>query len=82
MRTLMISLLLLLPAACEWPSTKMVPLDDYAAGTRATVSAQPAYTAGTTQMRTYSRDGSTLFVCADGSTLPGNRVTPGAAPAC
>ncbi len=67
---------------CGWPATRMEPVADYGARPRATISAAPAYTAGTDYRRTYSPDGSTLFVCADGGTAPAWHVAPGATPAC
>ncbi len=82
MRALCFSISLCALASCGWPATRMEPVADYAARARPTVSAAPAYTAGPTDRRTYSPDGSTLFVCADGGTEAGGRVTPGAAPAC
>jgi hypothetical protein len=71
-----------LVAGCGWPSTRVEPTDQYRAGGHPTVSAAPAYTAGPEYRLTYSPDGSTLFVCADGSTRSGAHVEPGAQPAC
>jgi hypothetical protein len=51
---------------CGWPATRMEPVADYAARRTPTVSGQPAYTAGPSTRRTYSPDGSTLFVCNGG----------------
>jgi hypothetical protein len=68
--------------SCTWPQTKMEPVEEYAAGKRQTVSAAPAYTAGPTTVRTTSPDGATLFVCADGGTVPASRVPAGNVPAC
>ncbi len=67
---------------CGWPATRMEPVADYGARSKATVSGQPAYTAGPTDRRTYSPDGSTLFVCEDGGTVPASHVEPGATPPC
>ena len=72
----------LLLAGCAWPATRMEPVADYASRAPATVSAAPAYTAGPTTRLTYSPDGSTLFVCADGSVESAALVEPNAAPAC
>jgi hypothetical protein len=60
----------------------MVAVEDYASRARPTVSAAPAYTAGPTERLTYSPDGSTLFVCADGGLKSAAHVEPAAAPAC
>lgn len=67
---------------CGWPATRVEPPADYPAKAHPTVSAAPAYTAGPDYRLTYSPDGSTLFVCADGSVEPAWRVTPGGRPAC
>lgn len=84
MRTLMLALLAAAaPAlACGWPETRMVPAAEYGADARPTISSAPAYTAGTNYVRTTSPDGSTTFVCADGSSRPASEVAPGATPAC
>jgi hypothetical protein len=74
--------LVCLLAGCAMPATRMEPTANYGARLHPTVSGQPAYTAGPTYQVTYSPDGSTLFVCDDGSTAPGWSVTPGATPAC
>ena len=68
--------------ACGFPETRMVPVADYESGHKATVSAAPAYTAGPSTVRTRSPDGSTLFVCEDGSVRRGSEVPPSSAPAC
>jgi hypothetical protein len=75
-------LVLVLALGCGWPTTRMVPVAQYGARAQPTVSAAPNYTAGTNYQNTYSPDGSTLFVCVDGSTRRGWNVTPGATPAC
>jgi len=67
---------------CGWPATRMEPVADYGARRTPTVSGQPAFTAGPSTRRTYSPDGSTLFVCYGGETARGASVTPGARPAC
>jgi hypothetical protein len=69
-------------AACGWPETRMVPVADYASGSRATVSAAPAYTAGPSTVTTKSPDGATVFVCEDSTLRRGADVPPNAAPAC
>lgn len=68
--------------ACSFPETRMVPVADYESGHKATVSASPAYTAGSSTERTRSPDGSTLFVCEDGSVRRGSEIPPRTAPAC
>ena len=55
---------------CAWPATRLEPAADYRASTRPTVSAAPAYTAGPDYRLTYSPDGSTAFVCANGAVVP------------
>ena len=72
----------LLVPACAYPTTSMVPTSEYAAGPKATVSSAPAYRAGPDYVRTTSPDGSTAFVCADGTTRSGASVPPSAAPPC
>jgi hypothetical protein len=69
-------------AACGLPQTRMVPAAEYQAAGKPTISAAPSFTAGPTEVRTYSPDGSTVFICADGRTLPADRVQPGGKPAC
>jgi hypothetical protein len=76
---------LVMAAGCSnsgYGETRMEPAADYGAAKRATISAAPAYTAGPTTVRTTSPDGSTTFVCADGSTRPAHLVPPGRTPAC
>ena len=69
-------------AACSWPQTRMVPVADYGAAPRQSVSSAPAYTAGPSTVRTTSPDGATKFVCEYGGTLPGSAVPPYSLPAC
>ncbi|HEY2742979.1 MAG TPA: hypothetical protein VGL86_00090, partial [Polyangia bacterium] len=68
--------------ACAYPETRMVPVADYGAGPRQTVSAAPAFTAGPSTTRTTSPDGATRFVCANGATRSGAAVPAGSIPAC
>ncbi|HWE26863.1 MAG TPA: hypothetical protein VHB97_02625 [Polyangia bacterium] len=60
----------------------MEPAADYGAANRSMYSAAPAYTAGPDAVRTDSRDGSTAFVCRDGSQLPAAKVPEGQTPPC
>ena len=69
-------------AGCSYPSTQMEPAAAYGARERPTVSSAPAYEAGTNYRLTYSPDGATRFVCADGYSESAAHVTPGATPAC
>jgi hypothetical protein len=69
-------------AACSYPQTRMVPVADYGAAPRQSVSSAPAYTAGPSTVRTTSPDGATKFVCVDGGTRPGWKVPPDSLPAC
>jgi len=69
-------------ASCAWPQTRMEPVADYGAAPKATISAAPAFTAGPSTVHTTSPDGSTLFVCEDGTTRRGSEVPAGAEPAC
>ncbi|MDB4969870.1 MAG: hypothetical protein JWN44_5559 [Myxococcales bacterium] len=85
LRMLMGAAALVMGAGCGssgFGETRMEPAADYGAAERATVSAAPAYTAGPSTERTTSPDGSTTFVCADGSTRPARLVVPGSTPAC
>jgi hypothetical protein len=69
-------------AGCGWPETRMEPAADYGAANRSTYSAAPAFRAGPDAVRTSSPDGSTMFVCHDGSYLPASRVPEGKTPPC
>ena len=69
-------------AGCQWPETRMVPVAEYGAAERTTVSAAPAFNAGPDTVRTTSPDGSTTFVCEDGSRLAASKVPEGSTPAC
>jgi uncharacterized lipoprotein len=69
-------------AGCGWPETRMEPAADYGAADRTTVSAAPSFTAGPDAVRTDSPDGSTTFVCADGSHMPASKVPKGKTPPC
>ncbi len=77
-----IAALVLGAVACTYPQTRMVPVADYGAGPRQTVSSAPAFTAGPSTVRTTSPDGATKFVCTNGATLPGAVVPAGSLPAC
>ncbi len=68
--------------ALSWPATRMEPAGDYASRERPSISSAPARTAGPSYVRTYSPDGATRFVCADGTTRNAAHVEPGSAPAC
>ncbi len=78
----LLSAMLFSPACAGWPPTKMEPAEAYGSGPHATISSAPSYTAGTNYTRTTSPDGSTIFVCSNGSTLPGDLVPPSRTPAC
>ena len=69
-------------AACGWRETRMEPASEYRAASRPTVSAAPAFTAGPDTVLTSSPDGSTLFVCRDGSIRAAGQVPARAAPKC
>jgi hypothetical protein len=82
MRCALLFALACVPVGCNWPETRMEPAYEYGSRARPTVSAAPAYTAGPDTQLTYSPDGSTTFVCADGEAESAARVVPAAAPAC
>jgi hypothetical protein len=71
-------------AGCSagFPEARMEPAADYGAADKTTVSAAPAFTAGPATMNTDSPDGSTKFVCTDGSGESADLVPPGRTPAC
>ncbi len=77
-----IALFAALAGACGFPETRMVPVADYGAANKPTISSAPAYTAGPSTAHTTSPDGSTLFVCVGGGERPGSQVPPGSEPAC
>jgi len=82
MRKILFGVLAFVPLACGWPQTRMEPTADYGSRNKPTISSAPSYTAGTNYMPTGSPDGSTAFVCADGSNRPANEVAPGSLPPC
>jgi hypothetical protein len=77
-----IAALVLGAVACTYPETRMVPVADYGAGPRQSVSSSPAFTAGPSTVRTTSPDGATKFVCVGGGTRPGAAVPADSLPAC
>ena len=78
MRTWMFAFLVAAPlAACGWPATRMVPAADYTANARPTISAAPAYTAGTNYVLTTSPHG---YACD--LAPPTTEVASGTRPAC
>jgi hypothetical protein len=63
--------------------TRMQPAADYAAANHVYVVPTPTPNlAGPDTVRTSSPDGSTVFICADGSVRDASQVAPGQKPAC
>src|SRR5438270_11846954 len=70
-----------LGACSTMRETRMVAAADYTASKRVYVVATPTpLLAGPDTVRTTSPDGSTIFVCANGSQRDASRVAPGEKP--